>query len=104
MQPIDPSKSPKVHIPALNHVGLWVDSLPNAVKYLTDNGIRFTPGGIRKGAGGIHCLDRHDLFFFLTSALSFTAGHDVAFIHPKSAVGVLVELIQAPETLLKGQS
>jgi hypothetical protein len=25
------------------------------------------------------------------------SGHDVTFIHPKSAVGVLVELVQAPE-------
>jgi hypothetical protein len=28
-------------------------------------------------------------------------GHDVTFIHPKSAVGVLVELVQAPEDLIK---
>ena len=35
MQPIDPSKSPKVHEPALNHVGLWVDDLAAAVAWLT---------------------------------------------------------------------
>jgi hypothetical protein len=23
MQPLDAAKSPKVHIPALNHIGLW---------------------------------------------------------------------------------
>ena len=34
MTPLDPEKSPKVHIPALNHIGLWVDNLPNAVQYL----------------------------------------------------------------------
>ena len=62
----------------LNIVGLWVDSLPLAVKILTEKGIKFTPGGIRKGAGG----------------------HDVAFIHPKSAVGVLVELVQAPPEII----
>ena len=28
MTPIDPEKSPKVHIPALNHIGLWIDDLP----------------------------------------------------------------------------
>ena len=28
MAPLDPEKSPKVHIPALNHIGLWVDDLP----------------------------------------------------------------------------
>jgi lactoylglutathione lyase len=50
MQPIDPTKSPKVHIPALNHIGLWVDSIGNAVSELTEKGIVFTPGGIRKGA------------------------------------------------------
>jgi lactoylglutathione lyase len=87
MQPIDPEKSPKVHVPTLNHVGLWVDNLAEAVEELTAKGIKFTPGGIRKGAGG----------------------HDVAFIHPKSAVGVLVELVQATQevidfTALKGKN
>ena len=33
MAPLDPEKKPKVHIPALNHIGLWVDNLPNAVEY-----------------------------------------------------------------------
>ena len=85
MEPIDPAKSPKVHEPRLNHVGLWVDDLPAAVKWLTEQGVRFTPGGIRKGA----------------------AGHDVCFIHPKgnetsplSGEGVLIELVQAPPELL----
>jgi lactoylglutathione lyase len=31
MSPLDPEKSPKVHIPALNHIGLWIDKLPEAV-------------------------------------------------------------------------
>ena len=35
MQPIDPEKAPKVHIPALNHVGLWVDNIHNCVENLT---------------------------------------------------------------------
>ena len=61
MQPIDPDKRPKVHDPALNHIGLWVDDLASAVSWLEEQGVRFTPGGIRKGA----------------------AGHDVCFIHPK---------------------
>lgn len=68
-----------MHIPALNHVGLWVDDLEAAYSNLQLKGIRFAPGGIRKGA----------------------AGHDVAFIHPKSAEGVLVELVQAPQEILK---
>lgn len=82
MQPLDPDKRPKVHEPALNHVGLWIDDLPKAVAWLEEQGVRFTPGGIRKGA----------------------AGHDVCFIHPKGndefpigSEGVLVELVQAPD-------
>ena len=81
MQPVDPDRSPKVHDPALNHVGLWVDDLAAAVKWLEGKGMRFTPGGIRKGA----------------------AGHDVCFVHPKGndqfplcGEGVLIELVQAP--------
>ncbi len=81
MQPIDPARSPKVHEPALNHVGLWIDDLPAAVEWLAARGVRFTPGGIRKGA----------------------AGFDVCFIHPKGNAespiggeGVLIELVQAP--------
>ena len=61
MQPIDAAKKPAVHDPALNHIGLWVDDLAAAVAWLTAQGMRFTPGGIRKGA----------------------AGYDVCFIHPK---------------------
>src|SRR5690606_4557340 len=52
MQPLEPEKKPKVHDPALNHVGLWVDGLEKAVQWLTSKGVRFTPGGIRPGASG----------------------------------------------------
>ena len=86
MQPIDADKKPKVHEPALNHIGLWIDNLNAAVEWLTEKGVRFTPGGIRKGA----------------------AGYDVCFIHPKGnerfpigAEGVLVELVQAPDDVIK---
>ena len=34
MAPLDPEKSPKVHIPALNHIGLWVDDLEACVAHL----------------------------------------------------------------------
>ena len=86
MEPIDPAKSPKVHEPRLNHIGLWVDDLPAAVAWLGRSGReRFTPGGIRRGA----------------------AGHDVCFIHPKgdaqlplSGEGVLIELVQAPPEVI----
>jgi lactoylglutathione lyase len=86
MEPIDATKSPKVHEPRLNHIGLWVDDLPKAVEWLMAQGVRFTPGGIRRGA----------------------AGHDVCFIHPKcddahprSGEGVLIELVQAPPDLVE---
>ncbi|EEY56859.1 uncharacterized protein PITG_10385 [Phytophthora infestans T30-4] len=28
MQPIDPDKAPKVHVPPLNHIRRWIDDLP----------------------------------------------------------------------------
>lgn len=86
MQPIDPDKKPKVHEPALNHFGVWIDDLPAAVTWLTQQGLRFAPGGIRKGA----------------------SGHDVCFVHPRgdeahplSGEGVLLELVQAPAELVR---
>lgn len=86
MQPIDPQASPRVAEPALHHVGLWVDDLPSAVTWLSARGVRFAPGGIRRGA----------------------AGHDVCFIHPKGSAespqggeGVLIELVQAPRELVQ---
>ena len=86
MQPVDPEKSPKVHEPRLNHIGLWIDDLPKAFEWLTQQGVRLTPGGIRKGA----------------------AGYDVCFIHPKGneqyplcSEGVLVELVQAPGEVIR---
>ncbi len=86
MQPIDPLKKPAVQATPLNHVGLWVDDLPKAVAWLTAQGVRFAPGGIRRGA----------------------AGHDICFIHPKSdpalapisGEGVLIELVQAPPEVI----
>jgi len=85
MQPIDPTTTPKVSTPALNHLGLWIDDLPAAFDWLTSQGMRFAPGGIRKGA----------------------SGHDVCFLHPKgneeaprSGEGVLIELVQAPADVI----
>lgn len=86
MQPIDLEARPRVHEPALNHIGLWVDDLRAAVQWLEQQGVRFTPGGIRKGA----------------------SGHDVCFIHPKGSEtapiggqGVLIELVQAPAAVVE---
>jgi len=85
MQPLDPDKKPKVHEPPLNHIGLWIDDLPAAVKWLGEHGCRFAPGGIRKGA----------------------SGYEICFVHPKGndaspigGAGVLIELVQAPSEVI----
>ncbi len=89
MQPLDIEKKPAVHTTPLNHVGLWIDDLPAAVTWLSAQGLRFAPGGIRKGA----------------------AGFDICFVHPKgndelplSGEGVLIELVQAPEEVVSAFS
>ena len=89
MEPIDPNGKPAVHATPLNHIGLWIDDLPAAVQWLTANGVRFAPGGIRKGA----------------------AGHDICFMHPKGndqfpigGEGVLIELVQAPPEVIVARS
>jgi lactoylglutathione lyase len=75
-----------VHTTPLNHIGLWIDDLPVAVEWLSAQGVRFAPGGIRKGA----------------------AGFDITFLHPKAneefpigGEGVLIELVQAPPEVVK---
>ena len=85
MQPLDLDKKPAVHTTPLNHIGLWIDDLPLAVEWLTAQGVRFAPGGIRAGA----------------------AGYDICFLHPKSndefpiaGEGVLIELVQAPADVI----
>ena len=86
MQPLDPEKKPAVHTTPLNHIGLWIDDLAVAVEWLTSQGVRFAPGGIRQGA----------------------AGFDITFLHPKAneefpigGEGVLIELVQAPPEVVK---
>jgi len=85
MQPLDPDRKPAVQTTPLNHIGLWIDDLPKAMQWLSANGVRFAPGGIRKGA----------------------AGHDICFMHPKGndefpigGEGVLIELVQAPPEVI----
>ena len=63
-----------------------MDDIHAAVAHLESRGVRFAPGGVRKGA----------------------AGHDVTFIHPKgnesapiSGQGVLIELVQAPADVIE---
>ncbi|MBK0393139.1 VOC family protein [Ramlibacter algicola] len=86
MQPLDPEKKPAVHATPLNHVGLWIDDLPKAVEWLQAQGLRFAPGGIRRGA----------------------AGFDITFVHPRGneefplgGEGVLIELVQAPPEVVR---
>lgn len=86
MQPLDPEKKPAVHTTPLNHVGLWIDDLKAAVTWLSAQGVRFAPGGIRPGAGGF----------------------DICFVHPKAneafpvaGEGVLIELVQAPPEVVR---
>jgi lactoylglutathione lyase len=86
MQPMDIEKKPAVHATPLINVGLWIDELPAAVQWLSAQGVRFAPGGIRQGA----------------------AGFDITFLHPKGneefpigGEGVLIELVQAPPEVVK---
>jgi len=86
MQPLDPESRPAVHQPPLNHVGLWIDDLPRAVEWLAAQGVRFAPGGIRRGGSGF----------------------DICFVHPKGneqlpvgGEGVLIELVQAPAEVIR---
>jgi len=85
MQPLDPGRKPAVQDTPLNHIGLWVDDLRAAVQWLAAQGVRFAPGGIRRGA----------------------AGHDICFVHPRAndqfpmgGEGVLIELVQAPPEVI----
>ncbi|MEO5844121.1 MAG: VOC family protein [Caldimonas sp.] len=85
MAPIDADAKPAVHLPPLNHIGLWIDDLRGAVTWLEANGVRMAPGGIRPGA----------------------AGHDICFIHPRAneafpiaGAGVLIELVQASDDVI----
>lgn len=86
MQPLDPDRKPAVDQPPLNHVGLWIDDLPAAVQWLGQQGVRFAPGGIRRGGSGF----------------------DICFVHPKGneqlpigGEGVLIELVQAPPEVVR---
>ena len=56
----------------IQHIALRVDDLPAAIAELQENGIRMIDTKPRKGAGGA----------------------DIAFVHPKSTFGVLLELCQ----------
>ena len=61
MQPIDPAHKPACTSRRSTTSACGSTTCRAAVAWLTAQGVRFTPGGIRKGA----------------------AGHDITFIHPK---------------------
>jgi lactoylglutathione lyase len=76
---------PCIGKPPLSHIGLWVDDREAAVRWLSERGMHFAPGGIRKGAGN----------------------RDVCFSHPKpnadfpvTGEGVSIELVQAPADVI----
>ena len=56
MTPIDPGKGPKVHIPPLNHIGLWADNLEIVVDWTRECGVRFNFLGVPEGAAGHNVL------------------------------------------------
>ena len=92
MVPLDPEKSPKVNKPQLNHIGFWVDDLEKCVKYLE----------------GINKLSHRAVILILENQIKVVggirpgaSGFNITFVHPKSACGVLVELVQAPPDVIE---
>ena len=61
--------------PGIHHLAVSVDNIHSALAQLEENGARLIDTEPRRGAGG--CL--------------------VAFVHPSSTGGVLLELVQNPE-------
>lgn len=74
LEPTDPDSPVGRHLrrrgEGVHHVCLRVDDLEAAVERATARGAELVPPGVREGAGG----------------------HRVAFLHPRSTGGVLVEL------------
>ena len=61
--------------PGIHHLAVSVDNIQTALAQLKQNGVRLIDSEPRRGAGG--CL--------------------VAFVHPSSTGGVLLELVQNPD-------
>ncbi|MEE9162791.1 MAG: methylmalonyl-CoA epimerase [Candidatus Neomarinimicrobiota bacterium] len=64
----------KRHGPGLHHIAFLVDDLPAWLNYLSSKGVELIDRRPRPGA----------------------QGHLIAFLHPRSTAGVLVELCQKP--------
>jgi lactoylglutathione lyase len=101
MQPLNPDKSPKVHEPALNHIGLWIDDLPAAVAWLSAKGVKFTPGGIRKGASGFDVTFIHPKPKGSEAKAGEGGSAGAAAVVPLGGEGVLIELVQAPKEVIE---
>lgn len=84
----------QVHVPALNHIGLWVDDLPVAVDYLTEQGVRED----EQGKSYLHLASKksqhyscplpilyymHQVRFAPGGIRKGASGHDITFLHPK---------------------
>ena len=80
LEPTDPDSAVARHLerrgPGVHHVCLRVEELEAAVERATRAGAELIPPGVRQGAGG----------------------HRVAFLHPRTTGGVLLELSEAPST------
>lgn len=78
LEPTGPDSAVARHLerrgPGVHHVCLRVEELETAVKRATRAGAELIPPGVREGAGG----------------------HRVAFLHPRTTGGVLLELSEAP--------
>jgi len=59
----------------IHHIAFCVDSVPNALASAEANGITLIDSKPRKGAEGLH----------------------IAFLHPKSTLGILTELCENPK-------
>jgi methylmalonyl-CoA epimerase len=59
--------------PGLHHLGFAVRSVPDALEHLREEGVRLIDEAPRLAADG---------------------SHEIAFVHPKSSFGVLVELVE----------
>lgn len=78
LEPTGPDSAVARHLerrgPGVHHVCLRVDDLEAAVERAVEDGAELIPPGMREGAGG----------------------HRVAFLHPRTTGGVLLELSEAP--------
>ena len=86
MQPLDAARKPAVHEPPLNHVGLWVDDLPDGGRLADGAGRALRARRHPQGRGG----PRHHLH----------PPEGQRGRRPIGGEGVLIELVQAPPDVI----